>query len=340
MKQIDGAVRLPAHPVSGLQHVSDLIYADGPLLSHYVHPKGDSYLYYWCDCDDASHRWMLIRVSEFDVLQLAYRFIPLNLVIPQGNLDDYVYFVDVSEDETSVLMCGTRNIPEDYKPAKGAYIEVDCSSSMEDYTILLDGELSPQDLFRLPRLMELLYSFQYAVDVLAIQEVEKFPWKNGFSSGQFDSWISRTIPFEDRLTVEKLQVASPGLIRFHASHGIFDSIASATRHYISEKYRIRKADRLLLDWISDKYTGDSKPGDEKGEYESATPSEKKRMDETLLQRLEYFLREFKWLELESIIETTRTPFEAAQVSRWYYRRVRDLAKAVESGDVKMPPTDD
>lgn len=35
-----------------LTKVSDLIYFDGPFLSHYVHKSGDNYLSYWVDCDD------------------------------------------------------------------------------------------------------------------------------------------------------------------------------------------------------------------------------------------------------------------------------------------------
>lgn len=34
---------------SKLIKVADLIYHDGPLLSHYVSNKGENYLFYWVD---------------------------------------------------------------------------------------------------------------------------------------------------------------------------------------------------------------------------------------------------------------------------------------------------
>lgn len=36
---------------SKLIKVADLIYHDGPLLSHYVSNKGENYLFYWVDVD-------------------------------------------------------------------------------------------------------------------------------------------------------------------------------------------------------------------------------------------------------------------------------------------------
>lgn len=35
-----------------LRKVADLIYFDGPFLSHYVSKSGDNYLSYWVDCDE------------------------------------------------------------------------------------------------------------------------------------------------------------------------------------------------------------------------------------------------------------------------------------------------
>ncbi len=76
MRKLDGT-RLRALPVSGLKHVRDLDYLNGPLLSQYAHPSGDAYLYYWCDCDNKVIRWMGLRVSEANILGLVNTFVPL-----------------------------------------------------------------------------------------------------------------------------------------------------------------------------------------------------------------------------------------------------------------------
>lgn len=41
---------------SKLIKVADLIYHDGPLLSHYVSNKGENYLFYWVDVDNEYNR--------------------------------------------------------------------------------------------------------------------------------------------------------------------------------------------------------------------------------------------------------------------------------------------
>src|SRR5437016_5084392 len=81
-------------PVRRLELVRDLIVHDGPLLSHLRHPSGDHYLRYWVDCDSTVNRWMLLRVSETNILRLVNRIIPLDHVIPRRCLDDFVYFID------------------------------------------------------------------------------------------------------------------------------------------------------------------------------------------------------------------------------------------------------
>ena len=36
---------------SGFKKIADLIFFEGPFLSHYVSDKGDDYLFYWVDKD-------------------------------------------------------------------------------------------------------------------------------------------------------------------------------------------------------------------------------------------------------------------------------------------------
>ena len=58
---------------SKLIKVADLIYYDGPLLSHYVSNKGENYLFYWVDVDNEYNRWVVIRTDIFSIQQyLAY----------------------------------------------------------------------------------------------------------------------------------------------------------------------------------------------------------------------------------------------------------------------------
>jgi len=52
-----------------LTKVSDLIYFDGPLLSHYMSSKGENYLFYWVDVDETYNRWMVVRTDIITIQQ-------------------------------------------------------------------------------------------------------------------------------------------------------------------------------------------------------------------------------------------------------------------------------
>lgn len=115
-------IEIPSLPISGLRKVRDLDAFDGPLLSHFRHPSGDDYLYYWCDCDEAANRWMVLRVTESNILRLANRVVPLDYVIPAGARDDFVYFVDEdgSGRPAQVFLVLKKDLPREYTPESGA----------------------------------------------------------------------------------------------------------------------------------------------------------------------------------------------------------------------------
>jgi uncharacterized protein DUF6575 len=124
MLGLDGVV-FQSLPISGLERVRDIEYFDGPLLTHFKHHRGDHFLYYWCDRDSQFHRWMLLRVSETNIIRLVNRFVPLDYVVPNGCLDDFVYFVDVDAQcrHSNVTLLQTEKIPAEYVPEKGAYLD-------------------------------------------------------------------------------------------------------------------------------------------------------------------------------------------------------------------------
>jgi hypothetical protein len=79
---------------SGFKKMADLITFDGPLLSHYVSPKGDDYLFYWVDRDSQDNRWLVLRVSLASLQKYIGKKITLLELIENPN-DGYLYSVDV-----------------------------------------------------------------------------------------------------------------------------------------------------------------------------------------------------------------------------------------------------
>ena len=67
MKTIKG-ICIKKRNFDKFKKVADLIYFDGPLLSHYVTNKGDNYLFYWIDQDDTNNRWMFIRTDYDNIM--------------------------------------------------------------------------------------------------------------------------------------------------------------------------------------------------------------------------------------------------------------------------------
>ena len=107
---------------SGFKKIADLIYFEGPLLSHYVSSKGDDYLFYWVDRDDSDNRWLVLRVSLADLQKYIGKLITLRELIENPN-DGYLYSVDVSNDVIyhDVKLVQPSSLPETYLPEMESY---------------------------------------------------------------------------------------------------------------------------------------------------------------------------------------------------------------------------
>ena len=46
----------------------DLIYQDGPILSHFVNNLNQDYFFYWVDCDDKFNKWMVFPVTKKELV--------------------------------------------------------------------------------------------------------------------------------------------------------------------------------------------------------------------------------------------------------------------------------
>lgn len=107
---------------SGFKKIADLIYFEGPLLSHYVSSKGDDYLFYWVDRDDSDNRWLVLRVSLANLQKYIGKKITLRELIETPN-DGYLYSVDVSNDIIyhDVKLVQPSSLPETYLPETDSY---------------------------------------------------------------------------------------------------------------------------------------------------------------------------------------------------------------------------
>ena len=120
MKNLDG-YNIP-FDFDGFVQMSDLIYYDGPLLSHFVSKTGKDYLFYWVDIDEKFNRWMFFRVTPTVIQSYLDKKLSLREIIC-GLEEGFVSFVEIN-DEANFLntkIVKISSIPEEYLPSSQSY---------------------------------------------------------------------------------------------------------------------------------------------------------------------------------------------------------------------------
>ena len=102
--------------------IADLIYFDGPLLSHYMSEKGENYLFHWVDSDDKHNRWIVFRTDIISIQQYLEKKINLRSLTIEAN-DGFVYSVDIDDalDYSNIKAVPIAALPEDYIPTEKSF---------------------------------------------------------------------------------------------------------------------------------------------------------------------------------------------------------------------------
>lgn len=150
---------------SNFKKIADLVYFDGPFLSHYVSGKGDDYLFYWVDKDEDDNRWLVFRVSLADLQRYIGKELTLRELMEHPN-DGYLYSVDIDNDVHyhNVKLVQPSALPEEYKPDTDSYYEFEPIPTL-DANELMTYELTIPYKDR-RRLEELLLKIGFPVSAL------------------------------------------------------------------------------------------------------------------------------------------------------------------------------
>lgn len=121
MQDLKG-IRLSELPLGELVKVSDLLYFDGPLLSHFQSLDNDHYLFYWVDVDDQFNRWIIFRVSLEKIKRYLNRKDTLHTVL-LTSIEEFVYKVDIDESLTynNVDLIFIKDLPDNYLPEQDSF---------------------------------------------------------------------------------------------------------------------------------------------------------------------------------------------------------------------------
>lgn len=127
--------------------VSDLIYYDGPLLSHFVNANGDNYLFLWVDTDDVVNRWMVLRVSFLSIQKYTKKKITL-LDLLHSSLDRTTIYIELNNDIECVnAICASCSvIPEEYLPAPDSFYSFQLYSEADNYLRLKQFDKSSLEI--------------------------------------------------------------------------------------------------------------------------------------------------------------------------------------------------
>jgi hypothetical protein len=112
--------------------ITDFIYFDGLLLSHYISEKGDNYLYYWVDVDDTYNRWLIIRADILSIQQYLDKKIPLHSIVSAPN-DGFVYAVDIDSNAVyhNIKVVKITDLPENYLPSLESYYVFESNNEID-----------------------------------------------------------------------------------------------------------------------------------------------------------------------------------------------------------------
>jgi hypothetical protein len=326
-------IEIPSLPISGLHKVRDLDAFDGPLLSHFRHHSGDDYLYYWCDCDDSTNRWMVLRVTESNILRLVNRVVPLDFVIPSGAKDDFVYFIDQDSHGRAarVFLVLKENVPPEYTPQGGSRLPTRNVGEDGSYSILVEGSLSLDELFELPTKYSQAYSLQYTLAALKPDRFEGFPWRGGFSSMHFYRDIAKKLPAEAKPALDAVQIASPGFIRFIMDRRTAKMVTEAVGRFLDAKSASNLAyDRLRL------YIRDEKLNDLREKNRDFRSADWTRHDAKLVELTRSLIEAIQIVGGEILLNAARAPFEAAKITMSYAHRLKELAHFAAAGKIIFP----
>ena len=140
MKQIEGYSL--DFDFNKFKRIADLIYFDGPFLSHYISDKGEDYLFYWGDQDEWDNRWLVMRVTLPSLQKFIGKEVTLREMMESPN-DGFLYCVDVNDDLVfhDAVLVRPSSLPDDYFPASDSYYEFEPVVA-DDATELMTYELT------------------------------------------------------------------------------------------------------------------------------------------------------------------------------------------------------
>jgi len=109
-------------PYEALEKVQDILYADGPILTHYRNARGKNILFYWVDFNEVANRWLIWETNKKDLFDYLSGGISLFEYLNE-RCPEYLFIADMDNNEhvMATVMLDSFAIPEAYYPNENSY---------------------------------------------------------------------------------------------------------------------------------------------------------------------------------------------------------------------------
>ena len=169
MENIQG-IKVAQFPLE-LNHVIDLIYFEGPLLSLFNNKSCDYYLYYWCDVDDIYNRWIIFRITQQNIKNYLLKKTTLfDLVVKP--VDGFVYVINIDNELrfSNVKMIKPDKLPQSYIPKSDSFYDMESEFdelNKKEKLLLLSFLINEKDIIKYLSINSL--KFQYFLNAIEKQ---------------------------------------------------------------------------------------------------------------------------------------------------------------------------
>lgn len=305
-------------PVIDLQWLANLIEFEGPLLSVFKARK-NKYLYYWCDCNGESNRWMICRVSQTNLIRLINKQLSLDELIPDSLEDDFVYFEDVDGDgkATAVKLVNVTNVPTEYFPKEGSYLPYVVDVNDENYNIIIEKTPGDSNLQDLLKHFAQAYAFLYNIVKYQSKRLAAHPWKGGFSSLHFSRELLHSIAVSDYPEVQSMAFSSPGYIAYKSDNSISYVVSRCVKKYIEQLDLVNKLHSDMMNFIR-----------QNGLNNDNIDPETQTSDEINISLKDFAKQLYDFFDLphsQNYFDTKKTPFMLAKMMLFFLKRIKTLA---------------
>jgi hypothetical protein len=243
---------IPRLPVE-LVFVRDLEEFDGPLLSEFRSSNGDTFLYYWCDCNEQANRWLVVRTPRQDLFRYLVGRVTLRSLIQECR-DRFLYVVDLDGDASvlSAWFVYAENIPEIYLPGPESVRQPGAGIEPGFQDVSVDQKWDYEQVSAYPRKYLQAYAFHTAFGRGGNPEALEVDYR--LTSGWvFDTLFKRMInnaPPARRASLEAVAFASPGYLRFRVDPAIAEGLRHAVARYLDHRSELRRTIEELRAWTN------------------------------------------------------------------------------------------